>query len=597
MKVNAEDYIRLYQAFEDVEMGMPREATMEQIAAILFCTPRNAKYILTRLADVKWLIFSSGKGRGHKSSITFLMLPEQVILKEADQLMATGGISTILDLISMYKGDLDGKKIISDWLNRYFGYQRGIIDSLRFPLFRPINTLDPVNVFYDFDAHMIEQIYSTLLTIDLDTSEIKPHLAHHWESNQTATKWRFYLRKGILFHHGRELEAKDVVYSFKRLKECEEQHSQQWLMENVDQVIVIDKYIVEVHLSKPNTLFAQFVSFTPASIVPYDVETEPFSGTGPFKVAKKTESICVLEAFPSYFQGRAHLDKIEIIILPSNMQAWNEGMTGWDKIFVSTGERKTPREGVGWDKIDYFYHGSSMLTVNLLDQNRPQSDPLFRKALSLLINRQKLIEELGEYRIYPSDGFMYRKKDLGSRNNQDTLLEAKALLSQCAYNGERLALFTYERHAPDAYWLKKELEQFGIYLDVTIVSWQDMLLESNQRQADFILFEATASQNEMSQLELVKYPSSFIRAHLNEEEKIRLDQTIDQILQLHSPTERAAAFLQIEEGFKANDSLIFLVHKTISSSFHTSVKGIHFNLRSGVVFKDIWLQSDSLLEL
>ncbi len=34
-------------------------------------------------------------------------------------------------------------------------------------------------------------------------------IAHHWQ--QFPLLWRFYLRPGIHFHHGRELEMEDVI--------------------------------------------------------------------------------------------------------------------------------------------------------------------------------------------------------------------------------------------------------------------------------------------------------------------------------------------------------------------------------------------------
>lgn len=43
-------------------------------------------------------------------------------------------------------------------------------------------------------------------------------LAHHWESNDDGTQWVFHLRKGVRFHHKRELTAHDVVFTFNRLR-------------------------------------------------------------------------------------------------------------------------------------------------------------------------------------------------------------------------------------------------------------------------------------------------------------------------------------------------------------------------------------------
>lgn len=591
VKMVAEDYLRLFQALDVVEIGKKKEVTMEQISTALFCTPRNAKYILNKMIELKWLQFFSGRGRGHKSTITFLSKPEEVILKESESLISAGDISSIFSLIGVYKGDVNVQDIIENWLNSYFGYKKGVLDVLRFPIFRPINTLDPMNVFYDFDAHMVEQIYNTLLTINAETNTLEGLLAHFWEADEDYTVWRFYLRKGIMFHHGRELEARDIVFTIERFLEAEDECAQVWLMETVQKVTVIDRYVVEVKLTSPNTLFAHYLSFTPTAIVPYDIGVSGYVGTGPFKVIKQTDDVCVLEVYRSYFQGRAHLDKIEIHTLPKDMLS-SKFTDDLAQIFVNTGEGAKSNNPSNWDRTEVFYKGSSLFSVNLGKKNRPQCDPLFRKALSLLIDRKKLIEELGEFRLYPSHGFVY-EGDSGS-SYSDVLREAEALLRQSSYNGEKLSMYVYERHYPDALWLKKELAHFGIDIDVTILSWEDMLHEKNQREADFILFEAVWSQSELSQLELLKYSRSFLRTHLSLAGKAFIDEKIEQLLKLSSEAERSRLFLEIERELKEEYMLIFLVHKALSSSFPSIIKGVKFNTRGGIIFKDIWLHKESL---
>ena len=49
----------------------------------------------------------------------------------------------------------------------------------------------------------------------------QPFLATSWESNADATEWTFHLRKGVKFHDGSDLDAGDVVWSYKRLLDPE----------------------------------------------------------------------------------------------------------------------------------------------------------------------------------------------------------------------------------------------------------------------------------------------------------------------------------------------------------------------------------------
>jgi peptide/nickel transport system substrate-binding protein len=59
-----------------------------------------------------------------------------------------------------------------------------------------------------------DEIYERLTGRGKDLS-IVPSLATSWE-RRTPTVWRYYIRKGVLFHDGTPLTADDVVYSLRR---------------------------------------------------------------------------------------------------------------------------------------------------------------------------------------------------------------------------------------------------------------------------------------------------------------------------------------------------------------------------------------------
>ena len=49
------------------------------------------------------------------------------------------------------------------------------------------------------------------------TLTIAPALAEFWRASRDGLTWTFTLRKGVRFHHGREVTADDVVFSFTRI--------------------------------------------------------------------------------------------------------------------------------------------------------------------------------------------------------------------------------------------------------------------------------------------------------------------------------------------------------------------------------------------
>ncbi len=60
-----------------------------------------------------------------------------------------------------------------------------------------------------------EQVYESLLAYKVGGAEVEPALAERYEANADLTVWTFYLRKGVKFHNGAELDANDVVATFK----------------------------------------------------------------------------------------------------------------------------------------------------------------------------------------------------------------------------------------------------------------------------------------------------------------------------------------------------------------------------------------------
>jgi len=59
-----------------------------------------------------------------------------------------------------------------------------------------------------------EQINEALLAYEIGGTDVVPALAEKWEANDELTEWTFYLRPGVKFHDGSDLDAQDVVASW-----------------------------------------------------------------------------------------------------------------------------------------------------------------------------------------------------------------------------------------------------------------------------------------------------------------------------------------------------------------------------------------------
>src|SRR5215468_12659951 len=95
-------------------------------------------------------------------------------------------------------------------------------------------------------SHPIAALYTGLTDID-QKGNIVPGIAESWEPNQDLTAWVFRLRKGVLFHNGREVDAEAVKLNILRIKDPA--IGMEWhrsAVENIETVEVVDKYTVRL---------------------------------------------------------------------------------------------------------------------------------------------------------------------------------------------------------------------------------------------------------------------------------------------------------------------------------------------------------------
>ncbi len=86
------------------------------------------------------------------------------------------------------------------------------------------DTLDPGQITNGYTTVIAYTIANMLTEEDAD-GKIQPKLAESWEASDAARKWVFKIRKGVEFHDGRTLTAKDVVASINYHRDAKSKSS------------------------------------------------------------------------------------------------------------------------------------------------------------------------------------------------------------------------------------------------------------------------------------------------------------------------------------------------------------------------------------
>ena len=298
----------------------------------------------------------------------------------------------------------------------------------RRPLGNEPPTLDPARISDIYGRSVAQQIFDGLVEYD-QTLTIAPALAQHWKASRDGLTWTFTLRKGVRFHHGREVTADDVVFSLTRLLDPKIRSTAADLFTNIQGaqsfregratsvrgITALDPSTVRVVLEEAQVPFVSMLAVGHAKILPRDLVTQQGDafgsapvGTGPFRFERwERRKEIVLAANPDYFGGAPRLSRIVYRIFPDEQSGamfdeFRRGrledspvpMQDYPKLLAST---------------DAIHVKRPMFSVRFLGLNtrvKPFGDPRVRQALLYALDREAIVQESTRGRFVMARGIL-----------------------------------------------------------------------------------------------------------------------------------------------------------------------------------------------
>lgn len=272
-------------------------------------------------------------------------------------------------------------------------------------------SLDPQGVDDGESAKVCNNLFDGLVTFGPGTCEIVPALAESWTRSPDGREWTFRLRRGVKFHDGEPFDADAVAFTMARLLDEKNAFKPEdkvpyasFYRGIVESVEAKDPQTAVFRLSRPFAPFlanmAMFSGYVVSPKALRDRGAKAFGkspvGTGPFRFESwfHGEKKIVLVRNPDYWRGPAAAEKVIFRTVPDNnarITALRSGDINW-------------MDGVPWEEVEpsrkdarlkvWSATGFNVLYLSMNVERKPFDDVRVRRAVSLAIDRKRLVDAL-----------------------------------------------------------------------------------------------------------------------------------------------------------------------------------------------------------
>ncbi len=342
----------------------------------------------------------------------------------------------------------------------------------------------------------MQLLYDTLVDLD-PAGKFSPDrgLLTKYEMSRDGLTWTFHIRKGVKFHDGVELTAKDVKFTIEQaVAPGSILDAAPPLRKSLKSMEVKDPYTLLIYLSQPNIFLPNLfnnLGTTAGMVIPKDyyerVGRDEFQkhpiGSGPYKWhSQQAGSFIKLEAIDRHWRdGVPKYKYMTYQIIPEeNTQI---SMLRTDEADIARVSRNGLQEAQSAG-LNVLTRGNSQAVTLLCNKQWTSpvfSDIRFRKALNLAIDRQSIIKHIFSgmakpMAAYPGSYMSVAGGDMTLKPYPYDPKEAARLVKEGGWNGYEFTLISYPRpscpeypqvvEAVAGYW-----EKIGLKPKIQMSEW------------------------------------------------------------------------------------------------------------------------------
>jgi peptide/nickel transport system substrate-binding protein len=241
-------------------------------------------------------------------------------------------------------------------------------------------------------------VYNNLMEIGSD-NQLTPELAESVESSDAATTWSFKLRRGVVFHNGKTLDADDVVASFNHHRDRASKSAAKPILSSIVDLRADGRERVMFTLSGGNADFPLLCTDYHLVIGPArngKVDWEPATGTGGYVLVSHERGVrMVLKRNPYYWKiGRAHFEDVELIHIADVAARMNAVITGQVDVIERPDLKSLPLLRQRSDVVIDEVAATQQYTLPMFTDTAPFNDLNVRLALKYAIDREAMVHTI-----------------------------------------------------------------------------------------------------------------------------------------------------------------------------------------------------------
>lgn len=269
-----------------------------------------------------------------------------------------------------------------------------------------IETLNPLLATTANERYVYKYLYTPIIYLDRDLIPVAG-LAKSWTISADGRVYRFELDERATFSDGTSVRASDVLFTLRQIANPAN-HAPQiaGFFEELDleRSRIVGEHTIEFAFRKP--LAGQLIHFADVYVLPNHVYAEGdfrrdfndvATGSGPYKLIRRSAGEIVLERRSDYWRERPHIQTVVFKVVGDHATAWNALKIGQlDETIISSDtwlrDRSNPELTRAIDFRNFYTLNYNFIAWN--NRHPLLADKRVRRALAMCIPIDAIVRDV-----------------------------------------------------------------------------------------------------------------------------------------------------------------------------------------------------------